>query len=110
MKVIIYIQEIARDMTALNPINDLELLNLCGIIVSYKLKNYQVDIRNSDGVLVNGNSIKHNYNFIKFAYEKWIKPLENIKKKKYLMNDRINSLGLLVELDKRILINYFTTI
>ena len=110
MKVIIYIQEIVRDMTALNPINDLELLNLCGIIVSYKLKNYQVDIRNSDGVLVNGNSIKHNYNFIKFAYDTWIRPLENNKKKKYLMNDRINSLGLLVELDKRILINYFTTI
>ena len=100
----------ARDMIVQNPINDLELLNLCGIIVSYKLKNYQVDIRNSDGVLVNGNSIKHNYNFIKFAYEKWIKSLENNKKKKYLMNDRINSLSLLVELDKRILINYFTTI
>ena len=89
---------------------NLELLNLCGIIVSYKLKNYQNEIRNSDGVLVNGNSIRHNYNFVRFAFKYWIRPLENNKKKKYLIKDRINSLSLLVELDKRILINYFKSI
>lgn len=100
------------NMTAQN------LDNLCDIIVSYKLKNYQTEIRNDDGVLVNGNSIKHNYNFVRFAYKYWIQPLElfcnnntkNNKKKKYLIKDRINALALLVELDNRILINYFTTI
>ena len=91
--------------------DNLELLNLCGIIVSYKLQNYQTEIRHN-GVLVNGHSIRHNYNFVRFAFKYWIQPLELEKnnKKKYLINDRINSLALLVELDKRILINYFKSI
>ena len=58
-------------------------------------------------VLVNNNGIKHNYDFINFAYKYWILPLSTSERDKKIYIKRVESLGLLVELSYDLLEKYF---
>jgi hypothetical protein len=79
--------------------------NLVDFIVSYKRKHYNSkDYKN--GILINYCSIKHNYDFAKFVYVENIKQYKNDTKKKYLYKNKIEQLGLLVEIDYELLKEY----
>ena len=67
--------------------------NLINYIVAYKLKHYNKHDYDSNGILLNYNSIKNNYNFIKFVFE--CNYFENQKK----YNIRLKYLSKLVEID-----------
>ena len=83
-------------------------LNLIGIIVSYKIQTYKpYGKRDNNGVLINNNGIKHNYDFINFAYKYWILPLSTSERDKKIYIKRVESLGLLVELSYDSLEKYF---
>ena len=80
--------------------------NLVDMLVMYKIKHYNNNDYDNNGVLINCYSIRHNYDFAKFVYIENIKHLKDDSKKKYLYKNKIEQLGFLVEIKYDILKEY----
>jgi hypothetical protein len=79
---------------------------LVNFIVSYKIQNYNKTDYDNDGVLINYNSIRHNYHFVKFIYDNWLCNIKNESSKKKYFN-HVESVALLTEIPYDVLLNYF---
>ena len=78
--------------------------NLVQYIIMYKIKHFNNFNYDENGVLVNNNGIRFNFDFVEFCVDN--KYLPDFKKNKILFNEKLKKLSLLVEVEKKYLLDY----
>ena len=81
-------------------------MSLIDLLIAYKLAHYNKIDYDHNNILINYESIKQNYKFIKFVYITWIHPEIHNKKK---FKKKLNELSILVEVNSKDILEYIIT-